>query len=182
MALNTWSACCWIASHRYKTNGIGRLVAASDPMKAKIRTQGKGTFAMLKYALAYVSTAVIFFILDFIWLSSMATNFYRARLPDIMAADVNYPAAVLFYLMYVAGVVIFAVTPALESGRWTTAAIYGALFGVMAYGTYDLTSQATLKQWSTAVTVVDMAWGTFVSASAASLSYLATKLLLSRFH
>lgn len=135
---------------------------------------------MLKYVLAYVSTALIFFVLDFIWLSTMATSFYRARIPDIMAADVNYTAAVLFYLMFVAGVVIFAVSPALDSGRLATAAIYGALFGFMAYGTYDLTSQATLKQWSTIVTIVDMAWGTFASASAASLSYLVTRALLSR--
>ena len=145
------------------------------------RVYGKKELLMLKYAIAYVSTAIIFFILDLIWLSIMATNFYRARIPDIMATDVNYVAAVLFYLMFVAGVVIFAVGPALESGRWSVALIYGALFGFMAYGTYDLTSQATLKQWSTAVTIVDMTWGTFVSGSAASLGYFVTSWVLSRF-
>lgn len=136
---------------------------------------------MLKYVLAYLSTAAVFFILDFIWLSSMATTFYRARLPDIMATDVNYPAAVLFYVIFVAGVVIFAVGPALENGRWATALTYGALFGFMAYATYDLTSQATLKQWSTAVTVVDMAWGTFVSGTSATLSFFGTSWALSKF-
>ena len=136
---------------------------------------------MLKYVLAYLSTAVVFFILDFIWLSSMATTFYRARLPDIMATDVNYPAAVLFYVIFVAGVVIFAVGPALENGRWATALTYGALFGFMAYATYDLTSQATLKQWSTAVTVVDMAWGTFVSGTSATLSFFVTSWALAKF-
>jgi uncharacterized membrane protein len=69
---------------------------------------------MLKYALAYLSTAVIFFVLDFIWLSAMATSFYRARIPDIMASGVNYPPAILFYLLYVTGVVIFALSPALD--------------------------------------------------------------------
>lgn len=136
---------------------------------------------MLKYLLAYISTAVVFFILDFIWLSSMATTFYRARLPDIMATNVNYPAAVLFYVIFVAGVVVFAVGPALENGRWATALIYGALFGFMAYATYDLTNQATLKQWSTAVTVVDMAWGTFVSGISATLSFVVTNWALSKF-
>lgn len=137
---------------------------------------------MLKYVLAYISTAIVFFVLDFVWLSTMATSFYRARLPDIMATDVNYTAAVLFYLIFVAGIVIFAVSPALATGRWSTALVYGALFGFMAYATYDLTNQATLKQWSTAVTIADMAWGTIASAVSASLSFLATGWLLSKFN
>jgi uncharacterized membrane protein len=95
---------------------------------------------MLKYMSAYLSTAIIFFMLDFIWLSMMATSFFRSRIPDIMASAVSCPPAILFYLLYVAGIVIFAVSPALETGRWTTALIYGALFGFMAYATYDLTS------------------------------------------
>ncbi|MEK1851822.1 MAG: DUF2177 family protein [Phyllobacterium sp.] len=135
---------------------------------------------MLKYVSAYLSTAIIFFVLDFIWLSMMATSFYRSRIPDIMASAVSYPPAILFYLLYVAGIVTFAVSPALETGRWTTALIYGALFGFIAYATYDLTSQATLKQWSTVVTVVDMAWGTFASGLAATLSFLVTGWALSR--
>lgn len=135
---------------------------------------------MLKYVSAYLSTAIIFFVLDFIWLSMMATSFYRSRIPDIMASAVSSPPAILFYLLYVAGIVIFAVSPALETGRWTTALIYGALFGFIAYATYDLTSRATLKQWSTVVTVVDMAWGTFASGLAATLSFLVTGWALSR--
>ncbi|EJN00555.1 DUF2177 family protein [Phyllobacterium sp. YR531] len=135
---------------------------------------------MLKYAVAYLSTAVVFFILDFAWLSTVATSFYRNRLPDVISTDVNYTAAVLFYLIFVAGIVIFAVSPALQTGRWTTALVYGALFGFMAYATYDLTNQATLKQWSTAVTVVDMAWGTLASAVSASLSFVLTGWILAK--
>lgn len=135
---------------------------------------------MLKYAVAYLSTAVVFFILDFVWLSTVATSFYRNRLPDVISTDVNYPAAVLFYLIFVAGIVIFAVSPALQTGRWTTALVYGALFGFMAYATYDLTNQATLKQWSTVVTIVDMAWGTFASAVSASLSFVVTGWVLAK--
>ncbi|MBA8879961.1 DUF2177 family protein [Phyllobacterium myrsinacearum] len=136
---------------------------------------------MLKYAIAYISTAVLFLVVDFVWLSTMATSFYRSRIPDVMATEVNYPAAIAFYLIFVAGIVIFAVSPALENGRWTTALIYGALFGFMAYATYDLTNQATLKQWSTAVTIVDMGWGTFISALSATTSFLFTQWLLVKF-
>jgi uncharacterized membrane protein len=85
-----------------------------------------------------------------------------------------------FYLIYLVGVTIFAIRPALQSGDWRTGLFYGALFGFFAYATYDLTSQATLKQWSTALTVVDIAWGTFASGLSATLSFLATNWLLAR--
>lgn len=135
---------------------------------------------MLKYGLAYFVTVVIFLALDMLWLGTMATSFYRARIPDIVASDVNYAPAILFYLIYAVGVVIFALSPAMETGRWHTALIYGALFGFFAYATYDLTSQATLKQWSSALTIVDIAWGTFASGLSATLSFLATNWLLAR--
>ena len=130
---------------------------------------------MLKYVIAYLSTAALFLAVDFVWLSIMANGFYRNRIPDVIGTQANYPAAIAFYLIFVAGIVIFAVSPALENGRWTTALVYGALFGFMAYATYDLTNQATLKQWSTMVTIVDMGWGTFASALCATLSLLFTR-------
>ncbi|MBZ3695671.1 DUF2177 family protein [Phyllobacterium calauticae] len=133
---------------------------------------------MLKYVIAYLSTAALFLAVDFVWLSIMANGFYRSRIPDVIGTQANYPAAIAFYLIFVAGIVIFAVSPALENGRWTTALVYGALFGFMAYATYDLTNQATLKQWSTMVTIVDMGWGTFASALCATLSLLFTRWLL----
>lgn len=133
---------------------------------------------MLKYVIAYLSTAALFLAVDFVWLSIMANDFYRNRIPDVIGTQANYPAAIAFYLIFVAGIVIFAVSPALENGRWTTALVYGALFGFMAYATYDLTNQATLKQWSTMVTIVDMGWGTFASALCATLSLLFTRWLL----
>jgi|EP01132_Coremiostelium_polycephalum_P011967 uncharacterized membrane protein len=130
---------------------------------------------MLKYVIAYLSTAALFLAVDYVWLSIMANGFYRSRIPDVIGTQANYPAAIAFYLIFVAGIVIFAVSPALENGRWTTALVYGALFGFMAYATYDLTNQATLKQWSTMVTIVDMGWGTFASALCATLSLLFTR-------
>ena len=130
---------------------------------------------MLKYVIAYLSTAALFLAVDFVWLSIMANGFYRNRIPDVIGTQANYPAAIAFYLIFVAGIVIFAVSPALENGRWTTALVYGALFGFTAYATSDLTNPATLKQWSTTVTIVDMGWGTFASGLCATLSLLFTR-------
>ncbi|MDP0983547.1 DUF2177 family protein, partial [Klebsiella variicola] len=87
---------------------------------------------MLKYVIAYLSTAALFLAVDFVWLSIMANGFYRSRIPDVIGTQANYPAAIAFYLIFVAGIVIFAVSPALENGRWTTALVYGALFGFTA--------------------------------------------------
>jgi uncharacterized membrane protein len=88
--------------------------------------------------------------------------------------------AVAFYLIYIAGVVVFAVSPALQSGRWTTALGYGALLGLMAYATYDLTNQATLKDWSWTVTIADLCWGTFVTAVSAAAAARITMAITGR--
>ena len=120
------------------------------------------------YAIAYISTAVVFLVLDAIWLGTMADRLYRPAMGSIMLERFALAPAVAFYLIYIAGVVVFAVTPALQSGRWTTALGYGAMLGLMAYATYDLTNQATLKDWSWQVTIADLCWGTFVTAVSAA--------------
>lgn len=122
---------------------------------------------MALYAGAYAAALIIFAVIDLTWLTLMAGRFYKPILGDIMAADVNLKAAAAFYLFYPIGLVIFAIGPALKSGDLKTAAIMGALFGLFAYGTYDLTNQATLRNWSTSLTLVDMAWGATVSGVAA---------------
>ncbi len=127
---------------------------------------------MKTYALAYLATAIVFLGLDFIWLSVMGGVLYRPALGDSVLEKFNLIPALFFYAIYVAGIVVFAVSPAMDSGRWTTALIYGGLLGFFCYATYDLTNQATLKQWSTLLTVVDMAWGTLVTAVAATLASL----------
>ena len=126
------------------------------------------------YAVAYIATAVVFVGLDFIWLSQMGQTFYRRLLGDMAVEGFRLAPAVLFYAIYVLGIVILAIAPALESGRWQVALWRGLVFGLCAYATYDLTNQATLRNWSTALTVVDMAWGTFLTAAAATLGYLVT--------
>lgn len=124
---------------------------------------------------AYIFTALAFFAIDFLWLGAVARKFYFSRMSHLLAGKVNYPAAAGFYAVYIVGLIIFAVAPAVETGTWQTAAMYGALFGFFCYATYDMTNQATLKNWPAAVTVVDIIWGTVLSGSAASIGYLATQ-------
>jgi uncharacterized membrane protein len=97
---------------------------------------------------------------------------YRPLLGDLLLEDFRLAPAAAFYLVYMAGIVIFATTPAIASGRWTSALVKGALFGFFAYATYDLTNQATLRSWSTTITILDLCWGTVLSAVAATLGYL----------
>ena len=125
----------------------------------------------MTYVLAYVGTVVAFLGLDFLWLGTVATGFYRSRIGSLLLDQPNFVAAGIFYLFYVAGIVYFAVQPALVSGNWTTAAIAGAILGFIAYGTYDMTNLATLKNWSPVVSAVDMAWGTVLTSFSAVVGY-----------
>ncbi|MCU0894753.1 MAG: DUF2177 family protein [Rhodospirillales bacterium] len=129
----------------------------------------------MRHLVAYVAAAVVFFGLDFVWLGLVAKSTYRSWIGHLMRDEIHAVAAILFYLVYVVGLVIFAVAPALKDSAWQTAALYGALFGFFAYGTYDLTNYATLKDWPFAMVVVDMAWGTALSAVAAIVGYAAAR-------
>lgn len=128
---------------------------------------------MKSYIIAYAATAVVFFVLDFVWLSIMGGALYRAVLGDILLEKFSLPPAAIFYVIYVAGIVIFAIAPALGTGQWTTALLYGALFGFCAYATYDLSNAATLRNWTATITMIDLAWGTFLTACSATAGYLA---------
>ncbi|WP_018388292.1 DUF2177 family protein [Ancylobacter sp. FA202] len=129
----------------------------------------------MQFIVAYASTGLVFLALDALWLGFMASRVYRPLIGDLMAEQPNWPPAVLFYLLYVTGVVVFAVQPALASGRWTTALMLGAFLGLIAYGTYDLTNHATLRNWPAAMTAIDLAWGTFATAMAATAGMLITR-------
>ena len=129
------------------------------------------------YATAYCSTVVVFVLCDMAWLGTMASRLYRPTLRDIMLTDVNLPAGTAFYLIYPAGLVIFAILPALKSGSLAQATLGGALLGFFTYMTYDLTNQATLRNWTTQLTLVDAGWGTLLGAIAATAGFwLTTKL------
>lgn len=132
---------------------------------------------MLGSATAYLVSLVTFVAIDLTWLGVMAPRFYKPTLDDIALANVNLPPAILFYVLYPLGLVIFAVEPSLRSGSIGTALLYGALFGFFTYATYDLTNQATLRNWTVALTVVDVAWGTVLGAVVAFVSTVAVTRL-----
>lgn len=127
------------------------------------------------YAVAYLAILLPFGALDAIWLSLMGPRLYRPTLGDILLANVNVPAAISFYLIYPVGILVFATLPALKAGSVAPALIYAALFGALAYATYDLTNQATLRNWTLQLTLADMAWGAIASGLAGTASYYATR-------
>lgn len=127
----------------------------------------------MPYVIAYISTAVVFFALDYLWLTRIAIGFYREHIGTLLLAAPNFAAAGIFYLFYVVGLVYFAVMPAVSAGTLVTALVNGALLGLLAYGTYDMTNLSTLKGWSLQVSLVDMAWGAFLSAAASAAGYVA---------
>ena len=132
----------------------------------------------MTYVIAYVTTAVTFLALDFIWLGYVAKPLYQQEIGRLLLERFNVAAAVGFYLVFVVGVVIFAVAPALQAGSWKTALLFGALFGFFAYATYDMTNLATLQGWSPTIAVVDIAWGTFLTGTAAVAGYSFTRTLV----
>ncbi len=107
-----------------------------------------------------------------VWLGLVAKGFYAKHLGFLMRPDVNWLAAIIFYLLFIAGLIIFVVTPALAKGSWLYALSLGALFGLITYATYDLTNLATLKNWPLVVTLVDLLWGAVLAASVSVLTYL----------
>lgn len=135
---------------------------------------------MTRYFIAYVATGIAFAAIDAIWLRTMAKRLYRPEIGELMARDFRIAPAVIFYLLYVAGMIYFAVGPALGSGRWQTAALNGAILGMLCYMTYDLTNQATLKVWSLKVTIADIIWGTVLTASASLAGYGLTSLVAAK--
>lgn len=121
---------------------------------------------------AYLATGVAFLIADAIWLTTMADVLYRPLLGDKLEPQFRLAPAICFYLIYIAGIVFFAILPALQGGGLAKAALNGLLLGLFAYATYDLTNQATLKDWPLAVTLADMSWGAFATAVGASAGFL----------
>ncbi len=123
-----------------------------------------------KLWLSWPIAAVIFGLLDFLWLKNMAPKLYRPHLGDLLAAEFRMAPALIFYVIYITGMVWFAIRPAMASGQWTAALLNGVLIGGLCYATYDLTNQATLARWSTTITLADIAWGMFATGTTAALT------------
>ncbi|MFP5343125.1 MAG: DUF2177 family protein [Candidatus Limnocylindria bacterium] len=126
----------------------------------------------------YLATAAVFFLIDLVWLGVVARGFYREQMGPLMADSINWPAAIVFYLLWVVGLIYFAVLPALGAGSWPRALLVGAAFGFITYATYDLTNLATLRDWPLMLTLVDIAWGTALGGVVATVSYLVGRNVL----
>lgn len=121
--------------------------------------------------LVYGITASIFFIIDLVWIGVVAKGFYAKTIGGMLREQVNWPAALVFYLMYIGGIMVFVLVPALKNGSGLRhVAVMGGLLGLFAYGTFDLTALALFNNWPLNVTMVDMAWGIFLTGATATVS------------
>ncbi|TVP85469.1 MAG: DUF2177 family protein [Acholeplasmataceae bacterium] len=127
---------------------------------------------MLTFLKLYLLAFIVFFVIDMIWLGLIAKNLYQNQIGHLLKADVNWYAAILFYLLFIGALVIFVLMPAVQNGQIWHAVLYGALFGFITYATYDLTNLATLKDWPVVITIIDLTWGTFLGASTSTFAYL----------
>jgi len=132
----------------------------------------------LFYLKLYALTVPVFFVIDMLWLGVIAKGFYRRQLNFILSPQVNWAAAVVFYLMYIVGILFFAVRPAVSNNSWAQAAALGALFGFFTYATYDLTNLATIKNWPLVMVVVDILWGVCLCALVSLISFGISKVVV----
>lgn len=126
---------------------------------------------MLRYLVLYAITVGIFFAIDILWIGVIAKNLYREKLGFILSDKVNWAAAIIFYLIYIGGIIYFAVEPAIQAQSFSTAIINGVLLGMLCYATYDLTNMATIAQWPLSITIIDIIWGGFLTGSCATATY-----------
>ncbi len=119
----------------------------------------------------YLIALAVFLTIDMIWLGLVAKSFYATQLDYIMKTEINWVAAIIFYLIFIVGLVTFVISPALEKASWRFALRRGLLFGLVTYATYDLTNLATIRDWPLTVTLIDLAWGSFLAASVSLISY-----------
>jgi len=129
------------------------------------------------YLKLYALTIPVFFVIDIIWLGVIARGFYRRHLGFILSPDVNWVAAIIFYLMYIVGILFFAVRPALNEGSWQQAVLLGGLYGFFTYATYDFTNLATLKDWPPIIVLVDILWGVCLCTIVSALSFAIARWL-----
>jgi len=131
---------------------------------------------MMELLVKLLAAAGIMGVLDFLWLGFVAKRLYYSEIGKILLEKPNMIAALAFYVVYVVGVVVFVITPAIEKNSWQYALGCGALFGFVAYATYDLTNLATMKDFSTKIVIIDLAWGVFLTAVVSLGSYAIVKL------
>ena len=127
---------------------------------------------MMRYLKLYLVSLAAFFAIDMLWLGLVARSFYQQYLGFLMSPSINWLAAIIFYLLFIVGILVFVVLPGLEKDSLKITLLRAALFGLITYATYDLTNLATLKDWPLLVTVVDLLWGTFLSVSVSLVGFV----------
>jgi uncharacterized membrane protein len=120
---------------------------------------------------SYILTALVFFAIDLAWLGLVARNMYNRYIGHLMSSQVNWVAAVVFYLAFVVGILVFAVYPSVDKDSLLRAILLGALFGFFTYSTYDLTNLATLKDWPLSITIIDIAWGMVLTCAVSAVGF-----------
>lgn len=125
----------------------------------------------MKFFAIYLVSLVVFFTIDLFWLGIIAKNLYREQIGFLMSAEIKWKPAILFYALYIAGLVVFAILPAINEGNWVSALLYGGFFGLVCYATYDLTNLATLKGWPIKIVIYDLLWGTFVTGITSLITF-----------
>ncbi len=133
---------------------------------------------MVDYLIIYGITLIVFFVVDMVWLGVIAKKLYQREIGHLLKENVNWIAAIIFYLLFIGGLVIFVLHPALNRGEFSYALLYGGLFGLMTYATYDLTNLATLKDWPLRITLIDLAWGTSLGILTSTLAFLVLQMIL----
>lgn len=126
----------------------------------------------------YLITLAVFFLIDMVWLGVVAKGFYRRHLGSMLSPNVNWAAAILFYLLFIVGLLVFVIRPALVDGEPVKALFLGALLGLISYATYDLSNLATLKDWPLVVTIVDLVWGSVLGGAVSFISAVLGRWLL----
>jgi uncharacterized membrane protein len=129
----------------------------------------------LQLLFSYLLTTLVFFAIDMLWLGFIAKGMYNRHLGHLLSEQVNWAAAIIFYLLFIVGIFIFAILPAVEKESWRHALLYGALFGFFTYATYDFTNLATLKNWPVQILIPDLIWGMVLTASVATAGYFITQ-------
>ena len=125
----------------------------------------------------YFATLLAFFAIDMVWLGLVARSFYYDQLGFLLKPNTNWVAAMIFYLLFILGILVFVVLPGLKENSLKATILRAALFGLVTYATYDLTNLATVKDWPLAITLVDLAWGTILTVAVSWIGFLAGKRL-----
>lgn len=131
----------------------------------------KYAMSIVKWLASYLLTSLVFFAIDMVWLGVLAKNLYRKYLFGLMADQVNWTAAIVFYLLFIVGIFVFVILPAVEKNSLITALLLGAFFGIVTYATYDLTNLATLKNWPLPIVFIDIAWGAVLTSLVSMAGY-----------